>query len=152
MLHLTREHWDVIARELRQPTETVQVTTVYQPKFTFRDLPASLDAVSWTPDQLVSIGFPYRPYPTKVPATLDVTQWDAAVSDLLQEGKLDYGWIPPLNEVRGWLAYGCPPYLTYPGTLPTATKHNIPEEQLQMCLDSMARFQKMVSNTLECYW
>ena len=54
------------------------------------------------------------------------------VQDLLSTGKIASGSLPILEEVRGWLADGCPPYLTTPGTIPTEAPHHIEAHEVQM--------------------
>ena len=122
----------MILRELSTPTAHQPAETERRPKRDFGPVPASLSAADWSPQEFRQRGFPYNPLPTKPVSILKTDQWDITVQHLLNTGKIVSGSLPILDEVRGWLADGCPPYLTSPGTIPTEAPHHIEAHEVQM--------------------
>ena len=146
LLHksLTPEHWSKVLSQLTHPSSLEEPPNSWQPKWDFGKLPASLDDATWSPQEFRRRGFPSNLLPADIPATLRVDQWDLLAQEALDMELLDRGWSPIMSQVRSWLAFGCPEYLQHPGTLSTSTEHLITEEQMQMTMESMARFQIQV--------
>ena len=141
---ISTTHWETIKRELMRPTAPEPVVNNWRPTINFGVLPPSLDAEVWTADEWRRRGFPFRNIPVSTPSTLIAAQWDEMAHCALQTELLDPGWIPHMKHVRSWLVEGTPVYLQPPGTTPTKGKHHITEDQMQMTLESVRRFQLMV--------
>ena len=132
MFGLSRPHWEAALQELTSPSRPQPVLSAWKPKYDFGQIPTSLSSETWTPQEFSNRGFPFNPLPTEPVPTLVVENWDSLVQKLLNEGRITTGNLPALNEVRGWLTFGCPEYLTHPGTEPTDLPHHITEDQVHM--------------------
>ena len=132
MLGMSQPHWEAALRELASPTYPEPVEYKWRQKYDMGPMPTSLSSETWTPAEFQARGFPSRELPTSPVVTLKVEHWDELVTSMLNEKVITTGHLPPLNEVREWMAYGCPAYLQPPGTTPTDLPHHITEEQVPM--------------------
>ena len=138
--NLTRHHWSCISREVSSPTTPQSPVYHWQPKYQLGELPQSLTAAHWSPQDFKNRGFPAAPLPTSPVITVNVKGWDKLVGQLLNDQLITMGQHQQLRIVRDWLALGVPPYVHHPGTTPTNGKHHIEGTEVHMALDSLASF------------
>ena len=140
MWGLTRKHWRAVSEELASPSPYHGPDYQWQPSENFGPLPSSLTAAYWTPQEFAARSFPAAPLPTKPVITINTAGWDQLVSRLIQSKLITTGQLQHLKIVRSWLAHGCPPYVSGPGTSHTMGTHHIEDHEVAMALESIAAF------------
>ena len=140
MWGLTRNHWRAVSEELASPSPYHGPAYQWQSSEDFGPLPSSLTAAHWTPQDFAARNFPAAPLPRKPVITINTAGWDQLVSHLVQTKLITTGQLQHLNIVRSWLAHGCPPYVTHPGTSHTMGTHHLEGIEVAMALESIAAF------------